>query len=97
MTTQEMIEGLENILDYCKYHEDAPALREAIAILSQSYSTDDLISRQAAIEHYRVTDPAGIFAYCSSIIEFLESLPSIRPTCNNSEQVRYRDCREERR
>lgn len=38
---------------------------------------NDTISRQAAIEHYRVTDPEGTFAYCSSIIKFLENLPSV--------------------
>lgn len=36
----------------------------------------DYISREAAIGHYRVTDPAGTFAYCASIIDFLENLPA---------------------
>ena len=40
---------------------------------------NDLISRQAAIEHFRCTDPAGTFAYCDSIIDFLENLPSAQP------------------
>ena len=37
----------------------------------------DLIDRQAVLEHYKVTDPAATFAYCDSIIEFIESLPSV--------------------
>ena len=38
MTNQEIIEGLKNILDYCRYHQDAPALREAIYKLeAQTY------------------------------------------------------------
>lgn len=36
----------------------------------------DLIDRQVVLEHYRVPDPAGTFAYCNSILEFVESLPS---------------------
>ena len=39
----------------------------------------DVISRQAAIEYYRVTDPHGTFVTCSSIIDFLEELPSADP------------------
>ena len=41
---------------------------------------DDLISRQAALEPYRritKTKPEGKFIFCTSIIEFLESLPSV--------------------
>lgn len=37
---------------------------------------DDLISREAVLERYRVADPTGTFAQCSSILEFIESLPS---------------------
>jgi hypothetical protein len=37
----------------------------------------DLIDRQVVLEHYKVADPAGTFAYCDSIIEFIESLPSV--------------------
>lgn len=41
MTTQEIIEGLQNILSYCRYHENAPALREAIRILTEMIETED--------------------------------------------------------
>lgn len=37
MTTQEIINGLQNVLDYCRYHQDAPALREAINTLGLRY------------------------------------------------------------
>lgn len=65
MTTQEIITGLQNVLDYCRYHQDAPALREAIEMLkcseipnSSDERTDkrtgthacDCISRQQAID-----------------------------------------------
>ena len=51
----------------------------AVPTCNKTEQVEDCISRQAAIEHYRVTDPAGTFAYCDSIIEFLESLPSVEP------------------
>lgn len=41
MTTQEIIDGLQNILSYCRYHENAPALREAIRILTEMAETED--------------------------------------------------------
>ena len=37
---------------------------------------DDYISREAVLEHYRVTDPAGTFAYCNSILDFVSNLPA---------------------
>jgi hypothetical protein len=42
---------------------------------------DDYISREAVLEHYRVTDPAGTFAYCSSILDFVSNIPAadVRP------------------
>ena len=36
----------------------------------------DCISREAVLEHYRVTDQAGTFAYCDSILDFVSSLPA---------------------
>ena len=41
MTTQEIIDGLQNILNYCRYHQDAPALREAIRILTEMDKAED--------------------------------------------------------
>lgn len=41
MTTKEIINGLQNVLDYCRYHQDAPALREAIRILEEMDRTED--------------------------------------------------------
>ena len=41
MTNQEIINGLQNILDYCRYHQDAPALREAIRILEEMEKQED--------------------------------------------------------
>lgn len=61
MTRKELIDHLQHLEQYTHYSEDAPALREAIALLSQSYSTEraqertethacDCISRREAIE-----------------------------------------------
>jgi hypothetical protein len=36
----------------------------------------DYISRESVLEHYRVTDPAGTFAYCDSILDFVSNLPA---------------------
>lgn len=41
MTTQEIIDGLQNILNYVRYHESAPALREAIRILREMAEAED--------------------------------------------------------
>ena len=41
MTTQEIIDGLQKILNYCRYHQDAPALREAIRILTEMDKAED--------------------------------------------------------
>lgn len=37
---------------------------------------NDCISREEVLEHYRVPDPAGTFAYCNSILDFVSSLPA---------------------
>lgn len=41
----------------------------------------EYIDKEAVLEHYRVTDPAGTFAYCDSILDFVESIPAanVRP------------------
>lgn len=54
----------------------------------------DCISREAVLEHYRVTDPAGTFAYCDSILDFVSNLPAadVRPVVRGKwiEHGRYR-------
>lgn len=42
-------------------------------------SVNDLIEREAVLEHYRVTDPAGTFVFCDSILDFVQSLPPAQP------------------
>ena len=41
MTTHEITEHLEHLLKYVRYSEDAPALREAIRILTEMEQTED--------------------------------------------------------
>lgn len=48
----------------------------------------DLIEREAAIEYYRVTDPQGTFVTCSSVIKFLEELPSAKPEQKTGEWIK---------
>ena len=50
---------------------------------------DDSISREAALGHYRVTDPAGTFVHCSSILKFIESLPSAQPERNECQRCSW--------
>lgn len=38
---------------------------------------DRLISADKLREHYNVTDPAGTFAYCSSILQEIDAAPTV--------------------
>lgn len=37
---------------------------------------DDYISRKSVLEHYQCVDPAGTFAFCNSILDFVSNLPA---------------------
>ena len=90
MTKEELIDHLKHLAGYVKYSEDAPALREAIEMLTEERTEErmethacDLISRQAAID--ALTHKWN--GMVTSVFDVINSLPSAQP-----EIIRCKDC-----
>ena len=85
MTKKELIDHLQHLEQYTHYSEDAPALRETIAMLkcSEVPNSSDTISRQEAIDLFPNDalewDTKGGYIAPHLARRMIEELPSAQP------------------